>query len=248
MKKILALLAFLACTPALAAVDVAIIDRSTGQRIPAWSHQGRTWIAGAPGARYTVRVTNQSGARVLAVVSVDGVNVITGEGASHNQSGYVLDPWGSVDIAGWRKNMGEVAAFYFTHLADSYAARTNRPDNVGVIGVAVFNEAVPIRPRQPAPMARGSAADEGSRDSSVRSEAATPMPQERIGTGHGEREGSAATWTQFRRASAYPSHVVTLHYDTHANLAMRGIGPGAPRPVPPQWPNPFPGFVPDPRG
>src|SRR4029453_5272839 len=32
------------------------------------------------------------------------------------------------------------AAFYFTDLGDSYAARTGRPQNVGVVGVAVFQE------------------------------------------------------------------------------------------------------------
>jgi hypothetical protein len=247
MKKLAA--AFLAvllsawAAQAVATVDVAVIDRATGQRIPAWNYHGRSYIAGAPGAGYSVRVTNQSGARVLAVVSVDGVNVITGQTASHAQSGYVLDPWGSVDIAGWRKNMSEVAAFYFTHLPDSYAARTDRPDNVGVIGVAVFNEAAPIRPRAPAAINRGQASSEAARDEAYRPESLT-MPEQRLGTGHGEREASAARWTQFRRTSPYPNAVVTLHYDSRANLALRGIGPSAPSP----WPNPFPGFVPDPRG
>ena len=52
----------------------------------------------------------------------------------------MLDPWGSVEIAGWRKSIERTAAFYFTDLGDSYAARTGRPQNVGVIGVAVFQE------------------------------------------------------------------------------------------------------------
>ena len=43
-------------------------------------------------------------------------------------------------------HLNEVAAFYFTQLPDSYAARTDRPDNVGVIGVAVFREYQPPRP------------------------------------------------------------------------------------------------------
>jgi hypothetical protein len=64
------------------------------------------------------------------VTSVDGVNVISGDTASPSQSGYVLDPWGSVEIAGWRKGLDHVAAFYFTDLRDSYAARTGRPQNV----------------------------------------------------------------------------------------------------------------------
>ncbi len=93
-----------------------------------------------PGHEYAVRIRNCTGGRVLVVTSVDGVNVISGDTASPGQSGYVLDPWASVEIAGWRKSMERTAAFYFTDLGDSYAARTGRPQNVGVIGVAVFQE------------------------------------------------------------------------------------------------------------
>ena len=78
--------------------------------------------------------------RLLAVTSVDGVNVVSGETAAQHQSGYVLDAWDSVAIEGWRKSLDEVATFYFTRLADSYAARTGRPHDVGVIGVALFRE------------------------------------------------------------------------------------------------------------
>ena len=59
---------------------------------------------------------------------------------ARHQDGYVLDPWGFTSIAGWRKSLDRVAAFYFTSLPDSYAARTGRPDNVGVIGLALFRE------------------------------------------------------------------------------------------------------------
>ena len=93
-----------------------------------------------PGHEYAVRIRNCTGGRVLVVTSVDGVNVISGDTAVAAQSGYVLDPWASVEIAGWRKSLDRTAAFYFTDLGDSYAARTGRPQNVGVIGVAVFQE------------------------------------------------------------------------------------------------------------
>ena len=88
-----------------------------------------------------------SATRMLAVVSVDGINAVTGETASADQNGYVLAPYQSFDILGWRKNLNEVAAFYFTQLPDSYAARTDRPNHVGVIGVAAFREwMTPPRP------------------------------------------------------------------------------------------------------
>ena len=52
-----------------ALVDVAVVNRATGQRIPTWTHQGRLYIAGTPGEKYSVLVTNKIGARVLTVVS-----------------------------------------------------------------------------------------------------------------------------------------------------------------------------------
>jgi hypothetical protein len=114
--------------------------------LPIYDYGGRRYVVGKPGNEYSIRVRNESGGRVLAVMSVDGVNVITGETASTNQSGYVFAPGENADIAGWRKDMTRTAAFYFTSLPDSYAARTGRPGNVGVIGVAVYNEK--LRPAQ----------------------------------------------------------------------------------------------------
>ena len=144
--------------------DFQIVNRATGQPAQTYTQNGRIFVAGAPGERYAVRVTNRTPTRILAVVSVDGVNVVTGETAAPNQNGYVLGPFQSYDIAGWRKNTNEIAAFYFTSLGDSYAARTERPANVGVIGLAAFREWQAPRPRpQPSPMPRSSA-PEGRND------------------------------------------------------------------------------------
>src|SRR5450432_4498637 len=121
-------------------VDVEIVDRTDGRTLPIYTYEGRRYVVGKPGNEYAIRVRNDGGDRALAVMSVDGVNVISGDTASPAQSGYVLAPSESADITGWRKDMTRTAAFYFTTLPDSYAARTGRPDNVGVIGVAVFRE------------------------------------------------------------------------------------------------------------
>ncbi|HEU4517522.1 MAG TPA: hypothetical protein VFR77_09485, partial [Steroidobacteraceae bacterium] len=134
-----ALLALCLSGPAVAgvAVDIEIRDRKSGRVLPVYWHEGERYVAGEPGREYEIRVRNRDGCRILAVTSVDGINVITGRTASPTQSGYVVDPWGSVEIDGWRKSLDEVAAFYFTAVPDSYAARTGRPDDVGVIGVAL---------------------------------------------------------------------------------------------------------------
>jgi hypothetical protein len=235
--------------------SVEIFDRSEGRVLPMYWHEGRRYIVGKPGNEYAIRVRNGGSGRMLAVMSVDGINVVTGDTASPAQSGYVLSPGESADIAGWRKSMSRTAAFYFTALPDSYAARTGRPDNVGVIGVAVFRErARPIaledlrrkdaaEPRSaPLPLREGGAPNAAA-DSLAQS------PQERLGTGHGRSEASYASYTQFERASETPSETITIYYDSYENLLAQGV-PVAGPPVARIRPDPFPDrgrFVPDPR-
>ena len=128
------------CARAQALVDLQVLDLDRQETLPRHPHRGRDYIEGQPGHRYAVVLQNLTGERVLAVVSVDGVNAISGQTAGSQQSGYVLGPWQRMEVRGWRKNLSEVAEFQFTSLGDSYAARTGRPGNVGVIGVAAFRE------------------------------------------------------------------------------------------------------------
>ncbi|AVP97655.1 hypothetical protein C7S18_10785 [Ahniella affigens] len=152
MKRLLA--ALLTSTAALAAsahtrqlVDVTVIDRDTGLEAPIYHDGGQTYLAGEPGHRYAVRLNNQTGERVLVVLSIDGVNAVSGETAGANQAGYVLSPYEQAEINGWRKSLRDVAQFVFSAPESSYASRTGRPDNVGVIGVAVFQEQMAYVPR-----------------------------------------------------------------------------------------------------
>jgi hypothetical protein len=262
-----ALLALATSTTAHAGnlLDLAIIDRDTGETLSTYARDGKVYIAGVPGHRYSVRMTNRSGVRVLAVLSVDGVNAISGETANAAQTGYVLNAWQSTEVNGWRKNLNEIAQFNFTALPDSYAAQTGRPANVGVIGVAVFKERAPIRrrdeaiasapPATPAPMAERESSTANNAEPSTaampqaKRSAAAPAEsetrRERLGTGHGEREWSQVTTTNFVRASSRPAETVSVFYDSYRNLAARGIVPRTP--LVQHDPNPFPaGFVPDP--
>jgi len=108
-------------------MDITLYDRSAGRELPVHWHEGRAYVVGKPGNEYQIGLRSRRGEDLLAVVSVDGVNVMSGETAHVQQSGYVLSPWNRYDVRGWRKSMGEVAAFYFTSLGDSYAGRTGRP-------------------------------------------------------------------------------------------------------------------------
>lgn len=214
--------------------DISVYDRAEGKWLQVYRHEGRAYVVGKPGHEYQVRVANRLREDLLAVVSVDGVNVITGQTADPSQSGYVLSPRGSLEIRGWRKSLAQTAAFYFTALPDSYAARTGRPDDVGVIGVALFR-------RKPEPRADAKLAPEAA--ASVRR---AEERDSRLGTGHGRREDSPAVHVAFERATRAPAEVLTLYYDSHANLLARGVirEPAYVAPAP----RPFPGFVPDPRG
>ena len=247
-------------------VDVQIVDRSRGETLSTWRHRGSTWVAGRPGDRYAVRLSNRSGGRVLVVLSVDGVNAVSGETAAVGQTGYVLGPYQTAEITGWRKSHSEAAAFYFTALPDSYASRTGRPDNVGVIGAAVFRERAaepsghwfqPAPPLAKSGAASGRAEAERQAPSAAAADAAAPLESRarrqselaqrddrKLGTGHGEREYSPTTETVFERASSSPSEVVQVRYDSYQNLLASGVIP-RPRPLPRQ-PDAFPSFVPDP--
>ena len=229
-------------------VTLSLVDEA-GVELPVYGHRGQQWVPGQPGRGYQVRLTNQSDERVLVVLSVDGVNAVTGQTAAPHQTGYVLGPWQSAEIDGWRKSMQETARFVFTDLPDSYAARTGRPDNVGVVGIAVFAERM-LRPAYPLPappIARASGRH-GAANESMADAASAPasVPQQRIGTGHGERSWSPVSNTHFVRASHRPIQVTQLRYDDEDGLRAAGVltrYPSRYRQEPRAFPN---GFAPDP--
>ena len=238
-----------ACAPAVGSVDV--YDRTEDRALESHRHRGRQYIVGTPGHEYAVRIRNCSDRRVLAVVSVDGVNVVTGETAAPDQSGYVIEPYGYVTIEGWRKDLERTAAFYFSEPGSAYATRTDRPENLGVIGVALFRERKPawsppaeaVSAAPPAAARQESASDAKASSRTYESSVGAAAP---LGTGHGRREWSPAQRVEFERASTRPDQRVVLRYDRYENLVAKGVLPG-----PGRWrePDPFPGalgFVPDP--
>ena len=257
----------LAATPAAAVGQLGTVDivsRPDGHVLPVYGKDGRNWVVGTPAQEYGIRVCNTTGGRLLAVMSVDGVNIVSGDTASPAQSGYVLTAYECADINGWRKSQSATAAFYFTTLADSYATRTGRPDNLGVIGVAFFREhaeritwkdaparmaaspAAESAARQDAGGAAGAKAegrmerDQAANDS-IAARRPEPAPAAKIGTGYGRHESSYVQMTRFERESTAPNETVAINYDRRENLIAMGILP------PPSFarsPNPFPAWTP----
>ncbi len=258
--------------------DVAIVDRESGEVLSPHFYHGEYWVAGKPGARYAIEIHNRLGERVLAVTSVDGVNVVSGATAGWDQTGYVFSPGDRYQITGWRKSDAQVAAFTFTDSPNSYAERTGRPANVGVIGVAIFRERQPqpVAPTEVAPpaypptsgryqdqassrlseAAPAAPANEAMAKGSTAMRAPTtsmamPAPAPKLGTGHGEREYSYVNRTDFARMQSQPNEVIRIRYDSLDNLFAMGVI-RRPRPAAPTA-NPFPAtpepqYAPDPRG
>lgn len=239
MKLVAAALALGACTQAQALgslAEVSVIDRSDGRRLPVYWHDGSAYVVGTPGNEYRISVRSRDGGEVLAVMSVDGVNVITGETAHPRQSGYVLAPRGRLEIKGWRKSLARTAAFYFTALGDSYAARTGRPENVGVIGVALFRK----KPEAPQPFSGLRGQDDARARSTEAGKLAESPAAAPLGTGHGRSETSYARQVEFERATQQPAETIAIRYDSYRNLIAMGVIRETLR-----QPLPFPGFVPD---
>jgi hypothetical protein len=245
--------------------DISVYDRAENRTLPVYFHEGRYYVAGKPGNEYQVNIRNTQPGEILSVIAVDGVNAVSGETANWSQTGYVLSPYTSFGVKGWRKNLQRTAAFFFTELENSYAARTGRPDHVGVIGVAVFHKRAepPVsinrfneRRRQsaaddaPAAEMQNSAKDEAGQAGRVESDIARSAPApatepRKLGTGHGQSETSVVRYTNFERASSAPDEVITIYYDSYRNLVAQGVIRDHTRLARPQ---PFPGqFVPDPR-
>ena len=117
------------------AVTIAIKDAS-GEPLDAVHVGDRTMVVGQAGQRYTIVLTNNTSHRFESVVTVDGLDVINGRPGTTENRGYVLLPFATLEIEGFRQSTSAVAAFRFASVGESYAAQTGSARNVGVIGVA----------------------------------------------------------------------------------------------------------------
>lgn len=111
-----------------------------GKPVKKYNHQSKVYIEGRSGTEYSLRLRNNSFDRVLAIISVDGVNVITGQVASENDTGYIIDPNSSIDVSGFRKDKNTVGSFVFCGKNESYSKDVGLKNNQGVIGVVFIRE------------------------------------------------------------------------------------------------------------
>jgi hypothetical protein len=235
---------------------------SGGERLPIFRAEGKAYLLGRMGDPYEVVIENRSRDRVEVILSVDGRDAVSGREADFRANrGYVLDPGERTRVQGFRTSLEGVAAFEFTAVDESYSARMGTPQNVGVIGLAVFDESEESKERGDAVIAGGGEDEEqraspeaapsyGAADSAKAAEggagemAAPSSPG--LGTKYGHDIDSSATIVPFvRRDAEKPAELLTLYYDDRRGLEALGIElppeEEAPRHRCGDGPNPFPG-------
>jgi len=97
-----------------------------GRPVKEYSHEFRTYIEGKQKTTFSLRLKNNSSVRKLFVPSIDGLSVMDGKECSFDSSGYIVGPYSSITIDGWRTSDSEVAQFYFSDAKSSYRKRMGK--------------------------------------------------------------------------------------------------------------------------
>lgn len=126
--------------------DVQILVN--GSRCKQYTHDGKTFIEAKDGSEYSIEIKNNSYSRILAVCSVDGLDILNGKPATEEGPGYVISALNSSKFDGFRVSDEKVAKFVFGAKGDSYAATKGDSSerNVGVIGIRLFQEKIKPAP------------------------------------------------------------------------------------------------------
>jgi hypothetical protein len=214
------------------------VESAGGERLRTFHHRGQTFALGRMGQRYQIRVVNHTGGRIEAVVTVDGRDVLSGRpGDFRNQRGYLVEGYGEVVIEGFRQSLSEVAAFRFTTPGDSYSSRMGSPENVGIIGLAVFDErARPVPPvvvYEPAESYDELERDDGPRGLGSSAESApSSAPAARGRAGAADKSASAeapASEARSERASRIGTQYGESRYSAVSEVPFERANPGSPR-------------------
>jgi hypothetical protein len=235
-------------TPAAPVAVSVELDGQPAPLFPAPDGSGRYYLEARRGCGYSVALANRTGERIGVVLTVDGLNAISGERDTGRGRMYVLDPWQRTTVQGWRTSLQEVRRFTFVDERASYAARAGKAnEKMGWIEVAAYRERRAFvestpkleTPPRPVPLdqegaeARGEAArDQGA--SSAEAPAASKLQGDTRaraypGTGWGPRAHDPVVLVHFD-PEPRPAQSVTLRYEYRPALVALGV---LPRRVPP---------------
>ncbi|HTK30905.1 MAG TPA: hypothetical protein VL332_03000 [Candidatus Saccharimonadaceae bacterium] len=223
-------------------VDVQMLVNGAGA--PLYSRPGvgdKRYFEAFAGGQYEVRLRNLTGNRIGVLVSVDGLNVVSGNRSNldRNEAMYVLDPWESTTIRGWRTSLDDVRRFVFVDEERSYASRTGQANgDMGWIRVVAFTENVgwgrvkagyrdsgpaapmPYTPEEPRAQSDAPQTDGLARRQATESHADESAP----GTGWGDQSRDPVRRTQFTAAAVATDEII-LRYEYASGLRALGIEP-----------------------
>jgi hypothetical protein len=231
-------------TPAALVTASVEVDGRKSPLYPAPDGSGRYYVEARRGDRYAVTLANRTSERLGVVLTVDGLNAISGERDTGRGRMYVLDPWQRTTVQGWRTSLREVRQFTFVDEAASYAARSGKAnEKMGWIEIAVHRERRPLvrwsppRDLPPPPelleddRARGQAEDKAEPYSGSPQAKAPPAPSPGAararaypGTGWGDRAHDPAVLVSFD-PEATPSERITVRYEYRPALVALGVLP-----------------------
>ncbi|HEV8481171.1 MAG TPA: hypothetical protein VGR66_10295 [Candidatus Eisenbacteria bacterium] len=194
----------------------------------------RWYVEAREGTGYQVKVRNTTNERIAFVISVDGLNAINGERSrlSSNEPMYVLDPYQSMTVKGWRRSMNKIAQFTFIDEEQSYASRTDQANgDMGWIRVAAFRERQDQGWQDEGQIrddaSRGEVRKSGPRPESSRGTTepyAGAAPQSNPGTGWGGTQNDKVHAVDFD-PERFACAQVIVRYEYRSGLVSLGILP-----------------------
>ena len=196
-----------------------------GRPLQKFSHQRSVYVAAPEHGNFALHFRNKSSSRILSVSTVDGLSIMNGEPGSVHGKGYVIEPYASFEVPGWRLDNKNVAEFVFGKPEESYARKAGTSVELGIIGVAVFTEK---RHKRHPDVIATTKQNFQSRDDGPIKVSSGPS----LGTSFGDEQAHHVTDTTFDRKSQEPEEIVAIRYETYDKLVAMGIIRNDPMPFP----------------
>lgn len=248
--------------------DCEVSIMVNGRPVTEVQFTGHTYIEGRKNSIYELQIRNVTPNKILAIPSVDGLNVLDGESCGVDSPGYVIDPWKVITIPGWKVDSEQAAKFTFkpqnaSASGDKTYAEQMGADaaNQGMIGVMVFKQKIqspfdllrdyhwvtpqsgnppPFGPSYTTSNCCGSMKPFPTDDVFIGSVQTDMDDGKSLGTGFGDATEFKTQDTEFEKASDNPDSVFVMYYDTVQGLKKRGVPVEKFRPATTIEPNPFP--------
>lgn len=227
--------------------DTHVEIKVKGKPVRTYNYNNNNYIEARAGTEYTIRVCNDSWSRMLAVITVDGLNVISGQAQDESVGeGYIVPFRNSIEIKGFRKDTDTVGAFKFCKKGASYCNEKGLKGNNGVIGVRLYRE----KKREPVyyKMATFNEPDPGYKcsvdnsstaakpydfgttlrscgnttDSYCYTSSVKSAPDFDLGTTWGQKINDSVKTVEFENETYYCADH-RIYYDTRENLEKTGI-------------------------